>query len=93
MNEFVAILKLINKKNGNWKIEILKIFKSNGYKKFLTLVIIFFQVHLRNIQKKLKQNHLNDCKVKILENQSEFDILTKDSVWNIEKWTLKKRKK
>ena len=29
--------------------------------------------------KKLKQNHLNDCKVKILENQSEFDILIKDS--------------
>ena len=44
-----------------------------------------FQVHLRNSQKELKQNHLNDCKVKILENQSEFDILTKDSVWNIEK--------
>ena len=35
--------------------------------------------------KKMKQNHLNDCKVKILENQSEFDILTKDSEWNIEK--------
>ena len=54
-------------------------------KKFLTLVVIFFQVHLRNSQKNLKQNQLDDCKVKILENQSEFDILTKDSVWNIEK--------
>ena len=64
---------------GNWNIEILKIFKSNGYKKkFLTLVFILFQVHLRNSQKNLKQNHLNDCKVKILENQSEFDILNKD---------------
>ena len=40
----------------------------------------------KHLKKKLKQNHLNDCKVKILENQSEFDILTKDSVWNIEKW-------
>ena len=78
---------------GNWKIEILKIFKSNGYKKCLTLVVIFFRVHLRNSQKKLKQNHLNDWKVKILENQSEFDILTKDSVWNIGKWTLENRKK
>ena len=58
-------------------------------KKFLTLVVIFYQVNLRNSQKKLKQNQLNDCKVKILENQSEFDILTKDSVWNIEKRALK----
>ena len=33
----------------------------------------------------MKQNQLDDCKVKILENQSEFDILTKDSVCNIEK--------
>ena len=33
----------------------------------------------------IEENQLNDCKVKILENQSEFDILTKDSVWNIEK--------
>ena len=54
-------------------------------KKNLTLVVIFYQVHLRNSQKNLKQNHLNDCKIKILENQSEFDILTKDSKWNIEK--------
>ena len=54
-------------------------------KKFHTLVVIFFQVHLRNSQKELKQNYRNDCKVKILENQSEFDILTKDSVWNIKK--------
>ena len=54
-------------------------------KKSLTIVVIFFQVHLRNCQKKLKQNQLNDCKVKIHENQREFDILTKDSVWNIEK--------
>ena len=55
-------------------------------KKFITLVVIFFQVHLRNSQKEqLKQNQLNDYKVKILENQSEFDISTKDSVWNIQK--------
>ena len=58
-------------------------------KTFLILVVIFFQVHLRN-SKKNKQNQLNDCKVNILENQSEFDILTKDSVWNIEKRALKK---
>ena len=33
----------------------------------------------------MKQNQLDDCKVKILENQSEFDILAKDSVLNIKK--------
>ena len=33
MNEFLVILKWINLKNGNWKIEILKIFKFNDYKK------------------------------------------------------------
>ena len=38
---------------------------------------------------KMKQNQRDECKVKILENQSEFDILTKDSVWNIEKRALK----
>ena len=36
---------------GNWKMKILKIFKFNGYKIFLTLVVIFYQVHLRNSQK------------------------------------------
>ena len=39
----------------------------------------------------MKQNQLDDCKVKILENQSEFDILTKNSVWDIKKRALKKR--
>ena len=33
----------------------------------------------------MKQNQLDDCEVNILENQGEFDVLTKDSVWNIEK--------
>ena len=33
----------------------------------------------------MKQNQLDNYKVKILENQNEFCILTKDSVWNIEK--------
>ena len=51
-----------------------------------------YQIHLRN-NRKMKQNQLDGCKVKIFENQDEFDILTKDSVWNIEKRTLKKRKK
>ena len=50
MNDFVVILKLINFKNGKLKKEILKNFKFNGYKKSLTLVVIFFQVHLRNSQ-------------------------------------------
>ena len=72
---------------GNWKIENLKIwkFQINGLKKFLTLVVIF-----SNTPK--KQNLLDDCKVKIFENYGEFDILTKDLVWNIEKWASKKCK-
>ena len=40
----------------------------------------------------MKQSQLDDCKVKILENQSEFDILTKDSVWKIENRALKRSK-
>ena len=30
----------------------------------------------------MKQSQIDDCKVKILENQDEFDILTQDSVLN-----------
>ena len=41
----------------------------------------------------MKQNQLDGCKVMIIENQDEFDILTKDSVWNIEKRVLNKSKK
>ena len=37
----------------------------------------------------MKLNQLDDCKVKILENQCEFDILTNDSVLNIERRALK----
>ena len=76
---------------ANWKIEILKIFKFKD-KKILTLGVIFFKCIYETV-KILKQYQLNDYKVKILENQSEFNNLAKDSVWNIEKWTLKKRKK
>ena len=93
MNEFVVILKLINFKMGNWKFEILKIFKSNGYKKISHSRSNLFSSTPKKQSKNLKQNQQDDYKVKILENQSEFDILTKNSVWNIEKWTLKKRKK
>ena len=31
----------------NWKFEILKIFKFNGYKKFLTLIIIFSNASMK----------------------------------------------
>ena len=31
---------------------------------------------------------IDDCKVKILENQSKFSILMKNSEWNIEKRAL-----
>ena len=37
----------------------------------------------------MKENQLDDCKVNILENLDELDILTKDSVCNIEKRALK----
>ena len=33
----------------------------------------------------MKQNQLDDCKVKIIESLNEFDILTKNSECNIEK--------
>ena len=48
MNEFVAILKWINFKNGKfWEIS-----KFNGYKKtFNSLNNLYFQIHLRNNQK------------------------------------------
>ena len=38
-------------------------------------------------------NQLDDYKVNILENQSEFDILTKDSILNIENRALKRYNK
>ena len=94
MNEFVVILKSINFKNG--KTEKLKFWK---FSNSMDIKKIFSHSHSnlfsstsKKQSKKMKQNQLNDCKVKILENQSEFDILTKDSVWNIEKWALIKRK-
>ena len=62
---------------GDWKMKMLKIFIFNGLKN-LTLVVTFFSNTPKKQSKKLKQNQLDDCKVKILENQSEFDILTKD---------------
>ena len=93
MNEFVVILKLIYFKIGNWKMEILKIFKFNGYKKFLTLIIIFSNASMKQSKRIIEAEPTKWLQSKIFENQSEFDILTKDSVWSIEKWALKKRKK
>ena len=52
-------------------------------KNFLTLGESFSNTPKK--QSKMKQNQRDDCKVRILENQGEFNILTKDSVWNIEK--------
>ena len=94
INEFVVILKLINFKK--WETEIRNFEKFQNpmvIKNVLTLVVIFFQVHLRNSQKIIETDQLDDCKVEILENQSELDILTKDLVWNIEKKVFKKSKK
>ena len=41
------------------------------------------------VLRKVIKSRPSYCKVKILENQGEFDILAKDSVWNIEKRALK----
>ena len=41
----------------------------------------------------MKQNLLDNYKVKIIKNQSELDILTKDSVYNIEKGAFKRSSK
>ena len=78
---------------ANWKIKIKKIFKSNSYKTISHSRSNLFSSTPKKQSIKKKQNQLDECKVKILENKNEFDILTKDSVWNIEKWTLQKRKK
>ena len=40
---------------------------------------------------KVIKSRRNYCKVNILENQDEFDIWTKDSVWNIEMGVLKRK--
>ena len=45
------------------------------------------------VLRKVIKSRRNYCKVKILENQGEFDILTNDSVWNIEKRALKRNNK
>ena len=52
MNEFVLHSKRLNIKNGKLKKEILRNFITQWLKtKFLTLIVIFFQIHLRNSQK------------------------------------------
>ena len=72
MNEFVQHSKRLNIKN--WKHKKIEKFKNSlVLKDLIALVVIFFQVHLRNNQKEwIKKNEIDDCKVKILENQSEF---------------------
>ena len=67
----------------------MKIFKSIGYKKISHSRNNLLSSTPKKQSIKMKQNQLDDCKVKILENQSGFDILTKDSEWNIEKRALK----
>ena len=75
---------------GNRKGNFEKFQNSIILKDLIALVVIFFLVHRGNSQKGLmKQNQLDDCKVKILENQDEFGILTNDLVLNIERRALK----
>ena len=75
---------------GNRKGNFEKFQNSIILKDLIALVVIFFLVYRGNSQKGLmKQNQLDDCKVKILENQGEFGILTNDLVLNIERRALK----
>ena len=72
----------------------LEISKPNSYKIYYrSLVINFFSSTSKKKSKKImKQNQQDYCKVKILENLGEFNILIIDSVWNIEKRALKRNK-
>ena len=76
---------------GNWKWKFWK-FSNSMVIKFSNSSSNLFQIHLRNSQKIIETEPTKLLKVKILENQSEFDILTKNSAWNIEKWALKRVK-
>ena len=90
MNEFVIHSKDKILKMGNRKMKIWEISKLNRFKRSSRSRSNIFQIHLGNSQKEwMKQNQLDDCKVKILENLGGFDILTKESVLNIEKWAFK----
>ena len=52
MNESVLHLKRLNIKKGKWKKGNIKNFKNSMDLKFLiALVVIYFEVHLRNSQK------------------------------------------
>ena len=51
---------------GNWKMEILKNFKFNSYKKISHSRMNLFSSKPNKQSKKSKQNQLNDCKVNIL---------------------------
>ena len=93
MNEVVLHSKRVNIKNEKQKKEFWEISILNGSKRSYRSSSHLFQEHLSNRQKEwTKKNQLDDCKVKNLENQDKFDILFKDSVWNIGKRALKRSK-
>ena len=92
MNEFVLHSKRLNIQNEKQIKKCLEISKLNSSKRSYRSCCNLFSSTPKNQSKRMKQSQRNDCKVKILENQGEFDILTKDSVWNIEKRALKSNK-
>ena len=68
--------------------------KNSMVTKILTLVVIFSS----NSPKKQSKRIIEAEPTKWLQSKDpwksdEFDILIKDSVWNIEKWALNKHKK
>ena len=91
MNDFVVILKSINFKNG--KIKIYKF--TNPMVKTIShsRSNLFSSTPKKQSKRIIETEPSKWLQSKNLENQSEFDILTKDWVWNIEKWTLKSVKK
>ena len=70
---------MVNKK------KISKILKLNSSKRSSRSYrnLLFFKNTKYIIKRIKKHNQLDYCKIKILENQREIDILTKDSVLNM----------
>ena len=74
---------------ANWKRKFWEIFKTQFIKYFLTLVVIFL-----NTPKKQSKRIIETEPTRWLQSKDPWKsewirYFTKDSVWNIEKWTLK----
>ena len=70
MNEFDKHSKRLNIKMGNWK---------RNFQNFQNPMILkdLLVVNFKYVKETIKKNQIEDYKVKILENQSEFNNFTK----------------